>query len=373
MRTRYQKISENNVRDLDTESELERLKNILDSLPHNIFDVKEPKYYSIFDIKEFKYVTPYTDEIYYFQLRKELFKNSRLHTLAGIITEFHDLINPNVKQTLENIIYKHKLIRVREMTRRNKKFFKQCNDEKSEIKQLTIQIEKKKLENVSSENVELSSLTARLYSVQKSYHNNSKIRSQIRNWSKIWTKQEAESYGLEYWSDEKALNDIYDKFKEIEQKLKNLWIKRYQLYTEVLLEQSESMTFKFLQDYEDYIYSQFLDQNLDFALSFSSYRKNMFIKEIKSFYEIFISFCNNYKPTNHQFFICENCENLCYMKYELQQNDDKLDVFIPMGHYQPAEIGDRKGYCYPDYLNEPGSYQCDIMNQYEPDWIKFID
>lgn len=305
---------------------------VLSSWPDNKWDIKSNYSFSPFCIST------------YFGLRSELFKNSRLAVVLENVLAIRELINSS---EISEMMYKYKLAQIAQMTDSNELFFKQCNTTDAQITQMKTEIDRKKTENLSyAQHEVLRGQIAQLNEMEKSFVADIKIRNKIQD--NTLTEKEAKQYKLEYWSNGHIINDIYAKFKEVEQKLITLWAKRYQDYTTVLYEKNDERAFGLLQEYENELYSKLFKQS----------PTNIITKHldtwITGFIVRFVDFCNNYKPSDYNMPTCTRCRKVLHLSGNFYWNRTELKInFHSNVHYRSE-----RQYNGPGCTDDVDVYSC---------------
>lgn len=262
---------------------IEKYSDILSNWPDNIFQTDASRVFSNIDIAT------------YFNLRYELFRKQKFSVVLDNVLAINELITST---EISEMINKYQLTQIAQMSERNEWFFQQCN---------TLEVE------ISKNND------------QNKFVVDTKIRSKIMDGT--LTEKEAKQYKLEYWVDESAINDIYAKFKDVEQRLINFWTKRFLNYTTVLIEKSKTKSFEILEHFENNLYSQLFQKNpnIDHLDTW-----------IWSFINMFTAFCNKYK-----FPVCKRCQNALQLSGLLHCNNSEIKITLePKFHYKDPRFVD---------------------------------
>lgn len=327
---------------LQNNKQVEKYEYILSSWPDNKWDIKSIHPFSPFEIST------------YFGLRSELFKNSRLAVVLENVLAIQELINSS---EISEMMHNYKLAQIAQMTDRNEWFFIQCNTTDAEITQLKAEIDDKKTENLSyAQHEVLREQIAQLNEMEKSFVADIKIRNKIQD--NTLTEKEAKQYKLEYWSNGRIINDIYAKFKEVEQKLISLWAKRYQDYTTVLYEKNDERAFGLLQEYENELYSKLFHKNNvnTHPLALASCFKIIKYLDIwiTEFIKRFVDFCNNYKPSDYNMPTCTRCRKVLHLSGDLYWHRTELKInFKSNVHYRSE-----RQYNGPGFTDDVDIYSC---------------
>lgn len=286
-----------------------------------------------FDIKSNRYF-PAGNVI--FSIRDKIFQNKNLHLVMATVLEIEKLMNSSL---ISDMINKYRMTQAAEMTVRNDSFFKHCAAVESELNQLEKNLERKKNENLKyEESIILQDEISQLKKQQAIFAKEAQIKTKVQNGT--ITQIEATQSKLEYWSDQNMIETIYLQFKETEQELKNLWAKRFQAYTAVLIEEGKGKTMKLLKNYENHIYSKLKSADRN-----SPTINQLFGNWINTFITMWASFCNDYQPTGAKMLICDNCKEIRLVSCEVRDYDDEITItLIPAKHHRLVKCAGGPGF-----------------------------